>query len=130
MSIEFPENALSLILELAIDPVSRRYRRLMLSPEAGSLTDGFSTALISPAISVHAGICQNDPNEICVVASGRDTFGKLWRNVPIVILDPEWDRDAELAQSLADDIVELWRVIQSCSAVTAPTQMIRNIQRA
>lgn len=116
MQNAIPRNVIALMVDIAVDPLHRRYRGTMLAPEAGSATPELADALASPSISVRADVCRDDPNEVCVMAYGRDRLGRVWPSTPIIMLDPEWDRDAEMAQALADDFVQLWDRVQTAAA--------------
>lgn len=115
MDRTIPEDIITILLDMAPDDASRRYRRIMLSPDACSATAQLAEALASPGIRVCSGVCDTEPNEICVSAYGRTRSGSVWLGTTILILDPEWDRDADMAQSLADDFVDLWDQLRAAA---------------
>ena len=119
MNNVIPVIVATILIELSPDPQNRHYRTIMLADAAGSATEALGDALRSPALSVRAEVCSDDPNEICVKAYGRDHMGRVWPSTPIIMLDPKWDRDAEMAQALADDVVEQWERLREAAQVNA-----------
>lgn len=119
MTYAIPQPVVAILLELSPDAAHRRYRTIMLAEEAGSATADLADALRSTRLTVRAETCGDDPNEICVKAYGRDHMDRVWPSTTILLLDPEWDRDAELAQALADDVVEHWDRLRAGAQVIA-----------
>ena len=119
METRIPTEVVDMLLDIAPDHPNRSYRRLMLAPDACSATEQFRDALVSQGVRVESDVCDTDPNEICVKAHGRDHAGRTWDGTVILMLDPEWDRHAEMAQMLADDFVELWPRIPAAGVAAA-----------
>lgn len=105
-----------ILLDAVINPLDRKYRYDVLEFADAGMRDGFMDALVGNA-SVHAGVCGDEPNEICVRATGIDRNGVRWGDVAIVLLEPEWSAGAEQSQDLAEDIVTLWpRLVAAAAA--------------
>jgi hypothetical protein len=119
MTHAMPPAVAAKLIDISEDGAHRRYRTSALTGDALAATGALEDALRSPGLSVRAGICGDEPNEVCVEAYGRDHMGRVWPSTPIVMLDPEWDRDADMARALADDIVERWDDLRAAAQVSA-----------
>ena len=119
MTQPVPAAMAAILVDIAEDEAHRRYRRSVLAPGADCATDALGDALASTRLSVRADVLPDEPNEVCVMAYGRDHMGRVWPSTPVLLLDPEWDRDAGMARALADDVVDLWDRLRAAVQVSA-----------
>lgn len=112
-----PHRVAQVLIEAATDDRHKRFRiqRLAFNGDTG-MRDGFVEALRSPDMTVQVDQCEDDPEEICVRASGKDAKGSTWSNMNIILLDPWWSKTADLSTSLAEDIVTHWDRLKVAAA--------------
>lgn len=115
-----PSRLEEFLLDVAADHSVREHRRHLLAFNGEAhIRDSFMEALASPDIRVHADVCEDDPSEVVVRASGTDVSGVTWSMLNILLLEPCWFKDG-VSQDLADDIVQHWDRLR---AVAASTEM-------
>lgn len=107
------------LLDVATDHSARDQRRRLLGFGGEThMRDSFMQALASPDIAVHADVCEDDPAEIVVRATGTAVDGTSWGMINIILLEPCWF-ESSVSQDLADDIVAHWDRLQAIAAATA-----------
>lgn len=74
-----------------------------------NLRNDFLEALDSPEIHVFRDQCEDDPQEICLRATGRTSAGHYWSKMNIMPLAPWWAKEAaEHSELLVETIVTHW----------------------
>ena len=107
------------LLDVATDHSAREQRRRLLGFGGEShMRDSFMEALASPDIAVHADVCEDDPSEVVVRATGTAADGTSWGMINIILLEPCWLEDC-VSQDLADDIVAHWDRLRAIASATA-----------
>lgn len=112
------------LLDVATDHSARDRRRRLLGfgGDAG-MRDAFMEALASPGMTVHADVCEDDPSEIVVRASGTAASGIGCRDLNVILLEPVWF-DSSVSQDLADDIVDNWERLRAIAATPEPVMTV------
>ena len=80
-------------------------------------------ALRYPELSIYRDVCETEPFEVCVRATG-DVDGRYWSSMNLMLLSPEWDDNVHEANLLADAIAENWAEL--CEAYRISQEIVSN----
>jgi len=120
IAVRLPPAIEEFLLDVATDHSARDRRRRLLGFDGDAgMRDAFMEALTSPEVQVHADVCEDDPAEIVVRASGTTASGVGLRDLNVIMLEPVWF-DGTVSQDLAEDIVLYWDRLQAMAAASIP----------
>lgn len=85
--------------------------------------DGIKTfieALESDEIDVYTGVCETEPHEHCIRATGRSLDGIYWHDLNLALFMPSWDRKSgPVSLALVQAIVSAWPGLKRIHAASA-----------